>query len=92
MSTRTNRRAPAAKLQRVELPKPALTEPNALPDWATKTPECSYTLEMFCGNIMESVDLTRAEYIRLKCALAESRGFKVPDSAWKEEDATTSAA
>ncbi len=57
-------------------------EPPAatLPDWATETPQCqtAYALIMdnwTSGSRDQDIELTRAEYIELKCHLAAMRGL-----------------
>lgn len=90
MSTPARRPKRAEPLNKLEVAKVA-AEPNPLPDWVTETPEESifYDLNMWSEydpNI-ERVKLTRAEYIWLKCVLADLRGYNVPDSAWKEDAA-----
>jgi hypothetical protein len=51
-------------------------------DWLADTPrETEYSLEM-CdpdGNLVQGVDLTRAEFIELKRHLAAQRGYRAPD-------------
>src|ERR1022692_1574764 len=56
----------------VSVPQPA----PEVPDWANDTPyETLYTIEMWQQEIVETVDMTRAEYIALKQHLAAMRGI-----------------
>src|ERR1017187_7972237 len=56
----------------VSVPQPA----PEVPDWANNTPyETLYTIEMWQQEIVETVDMTRAEYIALKQHLAAMRGI-----------------
>jgi hypothetical protein len=52
-----------------------------LPDWITETPDDNtYNLEMWDENeTIQSIDLTRVEYLTLKRHLAEMRGFVMPE-------------
>jgi hypothetical protein len=81
MSTTTKRRTRAANLQAVAPATSAPTDPNALPDWVTETPEpwTTYQLAMWQDAIdIQGIDLSREEFIALKQRLAELRGYSVP--------------
>src|ERR1039458_4034023 len=56
----------------VSVPQPA----PEVPDWANNTPyETLYTIEMWQQEIVETVDMSRAEYVALKNDLAAMRGI-----------------
>jgi hypothetical protein len=56
----------------VSVPQPA----PEVPDWANNTPyETLYTIEMWQQEIVETVDMSRAEYVALKQHLAAMRGI-----------------
>ena len=55
---------------------PVATQPPEVEDWVNDTPyETLYTIEMWQQEIVETIDLTRAEYIALKGHLAGLRGI-----------------
>jgi hypothetical protein len=73
----------------VSVPQPA----PEVPDWANDTPyETLYTIEMWQQEIVETIDLTRAEYIALKQHLATMRGLspsrEIPQIAEPAESET----
>ena len=57
------------------------TQPAATPEWVTETlAEHTYSLEMFESNdsSIQSIDMSRAEYIAIKQHLATMRGIATP--------------
>lgn len=51
---------------------------DELPEWALKTPDFRYDLEMYeeGQGVVEGISLTRDEYVGLKQSLAKMRGIK----------------
>jgi hypothetical protein len=72
----------------------ARTHPD-FPDWVTSTPvECSYVIEMYdsAGDNIETLALTRDEYIGLKRELAALRSYKARHvTLWPRSRTATAA-
>jgi hypothetical protein len=54
---------------------------GSTPEWLTETLEILYTLEAFCDEELERVEVTHDEYISLKHHLAKLRGLPVKRAA-----------
>jgi hypothetical protein len=75
----------AGKKQPRVAARPKSKQPTAppaaeLPEWVTDTPrELEYGLEVFAygDGCIQSIDMTRAEYLTLKATLAKLRGYEV---------------
>lgn len=83
------RQKQAATLRKLEVAKLANEKPQTLPDWVAETPEepqIFYELAFWGDHDPDGqrVEITRAEYIRLKATVAELRGFDVPQELFVE--------
>ena len=68
----------------MKTPKQNETTPAAAPGWVNKTPpDHCYSLDMYenSDHSIDSVEMTRAEYIALKQHLAGLRGIIIPTAA-----------
>jgi hypothetical protein len=73
--------------------KPAAVPQESVPDapqeWLVSTPvENTYELEMFGddGQSVQTISMTRDEYISLKLHLAKLRGLTIPESRPKDKN------
>jgi hypothetical protein len=55
--------------------------PGSTPEWLAETPEILYTLEAFCDEELERVEVSKDEYVALKHHLATLRGLPVKRAA-----------